>query len=109
MFEVLVDLISPLFVTIIGGVILALLVYIGRLLSRVVNLVNEISDKQDKADRVLFGEDCINEGLVKMIMETKREIEKLRLLQMELINKLRKEDIIDYDEDVKDLCNKLNQ
>jgi hypothetical protein len=44
-----------------------------------------------------------------MVMETKREIEKLRLLQMELINKLRKEDIIDYDDDVKDLCYKLNQ
>ena len=109
MFEVLVDVVSPLFVTVIGGAILALLLYIGGSLKKIVDIVDNISNKQEKTDRVLYGDECINDGLVKMVMEIKREIEKLRLLQMELINKLRKEDIIDYDDDVKDLCYKLNQ
>lgn len=109
MFEVLVDLVSPLFVVIVGGAILAILIYIGKSLGNVVDLIELLSDKQEKTDRILFGEDNFSEGLIQMIYDNRREIERLRLIQMEFINKLRKEDIIDYDDDIKDLCYKLNK
>lgn len=109
MFEVLVDLISPLFVVIVGGVILAILLYIGSSLKNVADLIELLSERQDKTDRILFGEDNFSEGLIQMIYDNRKEIERLRLIQMEFINKLRKENIIDYDNDVKELCYKLNK
>ena len=68
-----------------------------------------LTDKQEKTDRILYGEAGMSDGLIRMVMDNRGDIERCRIVQLELINKLRKEDVIDYDDDIKDICNSLTK
>ena len=109
MFEVFTDIIIPITVAVMGGAALTILVYIGRSLNSLIKYIEMLNDKQEKTDRILYGEDDISEGLIKMVLDNRREVDKLRLLQLDIINKLRKENIIDYDADIKEICVQLNK
>ena len=106
-----IELIYPVLAAIVIALILYAFGWIVKAITKFTESLNAVIERQEKQERILFGEEGVDnwDGLIKVVIDNQKHNTQCRYALIELINVLRKKDIIDYDDDIQQICGMLHE
>ncbi len=102
---------SSILSTVISTIIIAILTYLTIIFKKNNEIMNNILEKQEKYDRILFGEEDITEwsGIIKIMTDLKDSTRENRYIIRIITNKLVNKDYLDIkDREIECISNMLN-
>lgn len=102
---------SSILSTVISTIIIAILTYLTIIFKKNNEIMNNILEKQEKYDRILFGEEDITEwsGIIKIMTDLRDSTRENRYIIRIITNKLVNKDYLDIkDREIECISNMLN-